>query len=153
MSNKKTKVQIQNELDLALAEINAFKAFKSQGVIDQLRRGFSSSWLAATVGGLLGAFVPVAVWWLVHHDLSEGVWKPALALVLGGLAFSAKTVYQWTREAFACGWKAAGFTLLIEGVLTFAESPWLSVVALGYLAVVNAAATASTLAAVDGGRK
>lgn len=149
MSKVKTKIQLQDELDAARNELQGFYDAATGGVIAQLRRAFTVSWLATVVGAFLGALVPVAVWWLVHHDLSVTIWKPALALVCGGLAFSFKTVFQWTREAFSCSWKAVGFTVLLEGVLTFAETPWLSIVALCYLAIINAAATASTLAAVD----
>lgn len=149
---QRTKAIIQAELDQAQAELQAYRdaAPKCGGVIAQLRQAFTASWLATFVGAVLGAFVPVAVYFTVHTDLANGeLWQPATALVAGGLAFSAKTVFQWCREAFSCPWKAAGFTLLVEGVLTFSQVYWLAWVALGLLAVVNAAATASTLASVD----
>ena len=142
----KTKAQLSAELECITAELEALKSVNVGGVIAQVKQALTVSWVATLVGGALGSFVPVAIWWLVHHDLSKDVWKPSLVLVLGGLAFSAKTVYQWTRQAFACPWKAAGFTVLCEGVLTFSESEWLSLTALAYLAIINAVATGATLA-------
>jgi len=154
MAKAKTKAEIQAELEVATADLARYReaaaAPKLCGVIAQLRVAFTASWLATFVGAILGAFVPVAVYFTVHHDLADGqLWKPATVLVAGGLAFSAKTVFQWTREAFACSWKAAGFTVLVEGVLTFSHVPALGYAALALLAVVNAAATASTLVSVN----
>jgi hypothetical protein len=62
-------------------------------------------------------------------------------LVVGGLLFSALTVCQWAREAFGSPWKALGFTVLLEGILTFAHTPWLSVASVCYLVAINATAT------------
>jgi hypothetical protein len=43
--------------------------------------------------------------------------------------------------AFASGWKAAGFCVLLEGVLLVSRTPWLSVAALAYLCAINGIAT------------
>jgi hypothetical protein len=73
--------------------------------------------------------------------------------VLGGLVFSALTVFRWGRLAFGSPVKALGFVVLAEGVMTFCSTAWLSVVALGYLVLINAIATGCTIAlgAVEGG--
>lgn len=101
--------------------------------------------LATTLGGILGGGVPVATYVLSHREVVVGA-TPLYAqlpawLVLGGLLFSALTVYQWGRAAFGSAAKAAGFAVLLEGVLTCSSTGWLSVGALAYLVAINAAAT------------
>jgi hypothetical protein len=132
-------------------------------VIEQFRVAKSNP--AALVGGsLLGAFVPFAVFWVSHFELSADAlfgnafntvlvlaWARVM-LVLGGLVYSAKTVWAWGRMAFSCPWKATGFVLLIEGVMTFSGTLGLSMVALGYLMVINAVATGCTMALSDKGK-
>ncbi|XHR29866.1 MAG: hypothetical protein ACFUZC_04790 [Chthoniobacteraceae bacterium] len=70
-------------------------------------------------------------------------------LVAGGLAYSAKTVYQWGLAVFADRFKAIGFTLLVEGVLTFGRSGCLVFPALGILALINSISATSRLAETD----
>jgi hypothetical protein len=41
-------------------------------------------------------------------------------MILGGLAYSAISVYEWAQSAFHLWVKAAGFVLLLEGTVTFA---------------------------------
>lgn len=134
------------EAEGRIAEMQKPAQIEIGGVIGQIKNAIGVSYIATIAGALFGGFVPVAIWWLVHEDLAGNIWKPQLLLVLGGLAFSAKTVYQWCLLAFGCRYKAVGFTLLCEGVLTFAETPWLSLTALAYLVVMNAVATAATIA-------
>jgi hypothetical protein len=118
-------------------------------VIQQVREAFKvKNRLAAIVGALLGGFVPTAVYTVARYELvaSEGFWQVPSVLVLGGLLFSAITVYSWCREAFQACAKAVGFVLLAEGVMTFGHIPWLSVAALAYLVGINAISTACQLA-------
>lgn len=88
---------------------------------------------------LIGGFTPVAVWWISHYEVSH---NPVLwLLVAGGLTYSAWTVYDAVRYASRGNqWKAIGFTLMMEGVLTF-TCGWLSLVALTYLIFLNGLAT------------
>jgi hypothetical protein len=74
---------------------------------------------------------------------------PAWLLVLGGLLFSAKTVYAWTAAAFDDRAKAWGFTALVEGTILLAPSPELRYVALAYLVTINALGTGARLALRD----
>lgn len=67
--------------------------------------------------------------------------QPLLLMVVGGLVFSAKTVYEWTRTAFHCRYKAVGFVVLLEGVMVLASSQWLTIAALVYLIVINGIGT------------
>jgi hypothetical protein len=66
-------------------------------------------------------------------------------LALGGLLFSARTVYAWGRLAFQASGKALGFVVLMEGVMTMSHTPWLSPAALAYLVAINGIATGCTL--------
>jgi hypothetical protein len=100
--------------------------------------------LATALGAGLGGGVPVATYVLSHHEVQ--ISSPLYAqlscwLVLGGLLFSALTVYQWGRMAFGSGAKALGFAFLLEGVLTCSTTAWLSIGALLYLVAINATAT------------
>ena len=113
----------------------------------------------ALLGGiLLGGYIPFSVYWLMHQEaqtstpLFEVAGQPivfAHCLVLGGLAYSAKTVYQWGRAVFADRFKAVGFTLLVEGILTFGHSACLIFPALGILVLINGIAATSRLAETD----
>lgn len=164
-----TKAQMQVQFDSTLAakdeELNtlaqSLESMKSEldkytgthGVIAQLRDAFrSENRLAAFTGLLLGGIVPLATWCLAHYevkgdglvDVFTGGFTPYL--VIGGLVYSAKTVWQWGKLAFGCHWKATGFVLLLEGVLTMSHTSWLNIAALVYLMGINAIATASILA-------
>ncbi len=104
--------------------------------------------LAAFTGVMLGGFVPLASYWIAHHEVvGAGYWMPVMVtLVFGGLIYSAKTVYQWARVAFDCPWKAVGFVVLLEGTMIFSNTMWLGVTALSLLIGMNAIATGCTLA-------
>jgi hypothetical protein len=79
--------------------------------------------------------------------LTRSLWtQPAVLIVLGGLLFSAFTVYHWCRQAFRSRVKAVGTVLLLEGVMITSHTAWLALVALGYLIAINGIATACNLA-------
>jgi hypothetical protein len=115
------------------------------GVVGQVREAVKrKNRLAATLGALIGGGVPVASYQLAHAEIdpSRALWAQLPAwLVLGGLLNSALTVFHWARSAFGSGAKALGFAVLLEGVLTFSRTPWLSIGALVYLVAINATAT------------
>jgi hypothetical protein len=118
-------------------------------VVSQVREALKPrNRLETTLGALLGGGVPVATYVLSHKEVVESVSLYAQLpsyLVLGGLVFSALTVYQWGKLAFSSGWKALGFAVLLEGVLTCSQTAWLSVGALAYLVAINGIATGCTL--------
>jgi len=120
------------------------------GVVQQVRMAFSRrNRLAAGVGAALGSIVPLASYWLAHHEVFRSVelWTQLPAwLVAGGLLYSALTVFAWGRAAFGSGAKALGFCVLLEGVLLSSQTTWLAVIALGYLIAINAIATGCSLA-------
>jgi len=116
--------------------------------------------LELLIGVVFAGFVPLAVFETAHAAIPSvladaatyGDWTQAfvavLALVvLGGLGYSAPTVYAVGMEAFGGKKvKAAGFTLLVEGVMTVVPIPWLRIVALLLLIAINAVGTACSLA-------
>ena len=112
-------------------------------------RAFQRRNLVATVlGFVIGGVVPAATYLEAHHDIDSAV--PLYAqvptfLVVGGLLFSAKTVFAWGALAFRDRWKAAGFVLLLEGVMVTSSVPLLPVVLLVILVAINGVATGCTL--------
>ena len=116
------------------------------GVISQVRRALKpANRLAAAVGFLLGAFVPVAIFVVAHHEAGPLAVTGSWGLVFGGLLYSAQTVFSWARMAFVNVAKSLGFCVLLEGVMITSTTHWLSVAALCYLVAINAVATACTL--------
>lgn len=95
-------------------------------------------------GALLGALVPVGTYTIGHGEMTDPISVQG-AMVLGGLGFSAVSVYCWGRQAFNSKFKAACFVLLIELMMSFAQTSWLSQVALGFLIAINAISNGSNL--------
>jgi VIT1/CCC1 family predicted Fe2+/Mn2+ transporter len=120
-------------------------------VVDQVRIALKPRYRLATfLGFLLGGFVPIACFFVAHYELSDLAplyAQKGLYLVLGGLTYSARTVWQWGRIAFQNAYKAAGFVVLLEGVMVSSHILWLSVAALVYLVAINAIATGCNLTA------
>lgn len=112
------------------------------GVVDQVRVALRpKNRLAALLGAILGGFVPIASYVLAHHEIAPGTaWalQPAPWLVAGGLVYSAKTVFDWARAAFALRAKALGFVVLLEGVMTGSATRALALAALVILVGINA---------------
>jgi len=119
------------------------------GVVDQVVLALHArNRLATALGFVAGGVVPVATYVEAHHDMdaSSALYSQITTyLVLGGLVFSAKTVFSWARRAFADGWKAAGFVVLLEGVMITSQVPVLPLVLLTILVAVNGIATGCTL--------
>lgn len=126
------------------------RTLRPLGVVQQVREALKRrNRLAAALGFLLGGFVPVASFVVAHGELdaARSLWlQPGTALVLGGLLFSAKTVYSWSKLAFGESSKALGFVVLLEGVMILAKTGWLGAAALGLLVGINGVATACRVA-------
>lgn len=115
-------------------------------IVSQVRVALDSRYrLAAIIGVLFGAFVPFATFSVAHFEIGTDYYQWLSFLVVGGLVYSATTVYGWGRQAFDSGLKAVGFTVLIEGVMTFSSLEWLSYISLGYLIAINGVATGTQL--------
>lgn len=118
----------------------------TNSIVDQFRMAtLRQNRLATGAGFLIGGFVPAATFFLVHFGVAQNqyLW----AIVAGGLLFSAKTVYEWGRVAFQSPWKALGFCVLVEGVMTFSPDGLMALSAAGLLmlVVVNGVATGCNL--------
>jgi len=122
-----------------------------RGVVGQVRMAFGrGNSLAALVGCVFGGAVPFTAWWLAHYELnvrslavSLSAWlDPIVWLILGGLAFSAPTVYGWAKLTFRSPSKALGFVVLLEGTMLWASTWWLGVGILVLLVLVNGLAAA-----------
>lgn len=130
---------------------------RPRGVLAQVKAAATNPW-SAILGALVGGFVPFGAYTLAHKAVSSGALTWARwALVLGALAFSAPTVYEWARQAFGTRRsdviKSLGFVVLLEGVLLGAGHMgvgWLGAAALGYLVVINAVAVACRFAGAGG---
>jgi hypothetical protein len=98
-------------------------------------------------GMLMGGVVAFFAFVIAHYETPDRPWL--WILVAGAMLFSAKTVWQFGCRAFRDPWKATGFVLIVEGVLIFSVTPWLTWIALGYLISINAIATGTNLALED----
>ena len=118
--------------------------FERLTVVCQIKRAFKpGARLAAFLGVWLGGIVPLATWWLIHFEVARQ-WR-LWALVAGGLLYSAPTVYAWIRAAYGSVVKAVGFVVLMEGLMTFAQTLWLSIAGLVILVFINAVFSACAL--------
>lgn len=136
---------------------SSFTMQKDLSVLKQIRTAFNfrgktrgRNILAALLGFSVGFFVPFGTFTLVHMELAQWTggfsWRfidiPAislpLALVLGGLTFSAKSVYQWMSVLVSGDqFKAIGITVLLEGIMTFSKTHYLTYGAFVLIAVAN----------------
>lgn len=98
----------------------------------------------------MGGFVPVATYIIGHYEVAD---RPMMWLaVAGGLAYSAKSVFDFATEAFSSPVKALGFVILIEVVMTWAETSALSLAALALLVAINAISAGINLALESKGK-
>src|SRR5271157_4079219 len=93
-------------------------------VIDQAKVAFTVSIIGSIVGIVLGGAVQLTTYFIAHYEWTD-VWSIYSVLVLGGLLFSAKSVFFWTRDAFRDTAKALGFVALIEGGMIFSHIQWI----------------------------
>jgi len=116
------------------------------GVVDQVTVAFSKNNMLATIFGfILGGIVPAFVYEVGHFEVADRPWL--WLLVIGGLLYSAITVYKWGAAAFSSELKSAGFVVLVEGVMTLSNDHYVSGAALGLLIAINKVATACNLIA------
>jgi hypothetical protein len=120
------------------------------GVVEQVTAALKpKARLATFLGFLLGGFVPLASYVVAHYEIDASVAlysQIGTLMVLGGLVYSARTVYEWGKLAFQAPGKAFGFVVLAEGVMVTSHTPWLALSALGYLIAINGIATGCNLA-------
>ena len=131
------------EASVSFGSYTSEPAEEEIGVIDQVKMAARNP-LAALAGFILGGFVPVATFTVSHLDKSINEYV-MWALVIGGLIYSALTVFGWAKMAFVNGLKAFGFVILIEGVMTLSGVAPLAYAALAMLVLINGIATGATL--------
>lgn len=154
--------RIENEVSLRvnthLVQFTAEEMKRAQSsVIEQVRMALCrENALSMVCGAILGGFIPIATFLIVHHDLPLiDLNGPILStifrllevlLVIGGLVFSAKTCVAWTSQAFQDRVKAIAWVVLLEGVMILSPIHHLSMVGLGLLVAINGIATGCNLA-------
>lgn len=116
-------------------------------VIEQARVSLGNP-VALTIGSVLGGVVSLAAFVIVHLE-HPAFWSLKTLFVAGALAFSAKSVYQWTSKAFQDPMKAVGWTVLVEGCMLVSDTHWLNYLMLGLLVSINAMAAGCNLAMQD----
>lgn len=90
----------------------------------------------ALLGFLVGAFVPLASYTVVHAEVAT---RPLMwFLVAGGLLYSSISVYTWAVQMFHWRLRALGFVVLLECTLTFCGILWLGLAGLAILMLLNA---------------
>lgn len=128
------------------AKTLSYEQYQRLTVIQQVRRAFMpGARLAALVGSVLGGAIPVSTYVIIHHPLGVTAYPMLWLLVAGGLLYSAPTVFSWATAAFGSKLKAVGFTLLMEGILTFVHIKELTYLSLGVLVFINVVSAACSL--------
>lgn len=116
------------------------------GIVDQVSVAFTKHNMIATLlGFILGGMVPAFVFEVGHYEVAARPWM--WAFVIGGLIYSAITVFKWGTVFFSSKVKSFGFVVLIEGVMTFSQDHYVGGAALGLLIGINGIATACNLIA------
>ena len=128
---------------------------QTPGPVGQARIALKSeNRLATFIGLLLGGVIPVASFSVAHYaiDLNSNIFvQPTSYFVLGGLCFSAPTVFSWLRACFSGSiLKSLGWIILIEGIMVYPLPEMLRPLAwtsLFFLVAINSVATGCNLSA------
>lgn len=105
--------------------------------------------LAFILGAIAGGFVPVASYSIAHLQAPQAEGFTCFVswmMVIGGLIYSALSVYDFGKQAFGSSAKAVGFVMLTELVLVFGQLDWLCYAALTVLVGINAVIAGVNLA-------
>lgn len=99
------------------------------GIVGQLEEAWSCK-LALMIAAIWAGSVPIGVYVLTHvegiylMDVPFENWTPRYYVALGGLLFSASSVWAWGRT-FYNGLKSALWVMLLEGCMIFSHTQWL----------------------------
>jgi VIT1/CCC1 family predicted Fe2+/Mn2+ transporter len=119
------------------------------GIVDRVKQSMKpNNRVAMTLGAIIGGFIPLATYCTAHLEVvpTAPLWEQVPTLmVLGGLIYSALTVFSWAKVAFKHPAKALGFVILLEGTMTFSHLLALSLGALAILIGINAVAAGTQL--------
>lgn len=126
------------------------KQIETSGIVKQVKTAIKPQHrLATCLGFMLGGLVPTTTYMISHYEITWDkpiYFQVSSFLVLGGLLYSATTVFSWGLLAFGHWIKALGFVILTEGTLVMSHITWLSLCSLGYLVAINGVATGCALA-------
>jgi len=107
------------------------------GVVDSFKLAFrKKNRTAFLLGSILGGVVPCAAYEVAHFEVKDNPYM--WVIVVACLVYSAKSVFEWANVAFRNCVKAAGFCVILEGVLTFSHCTILAYVVLAILVSINA---------------
>lgn len=107
------------------------KAHKEVLVVDQIigacKKGLRNR-IALWAGLIGGGIIPLGSWLITHYELCafhgwDLAWQVQTYAVLGGLLFSAITVFTWLKSAYANPYKATGAVVFLEVVMTTSYQP------------------------------
>ncbi len=87
------------------------------------------------IAALAAAFLPLASFVIAHHEATHN--QTMWVLVAAALLFSAPTLAEWAQKWCKSSMKAWGFTCLLEGVMVFSGTEYLSYGGLAILMAIN----------------
>lgn len=125
------------------------KKFENSKVVQDVQTALHEKRrVPAVIGAFLGAVIPFLTWHTAHEDIdwNKGWLQFSVLFCAAGLLYSSLNVYSWGEIAFRNRLKAFGFVLLMEGIMVSSKTPWVSILVLSYLMIINAVATATNLA-------
>jgi hypothetical protein len=119
----------------------------SVGILEMIALAWARK-AAMVVGAFFGFAVSAGTYWVWHCELHTtshytlATFADArVVLVLGGLVYSMGTVIELAQRAFRQPWKALAFTVYMEALMVLSVTWWVTLVALVYLAALNALGT------------
>lgn len=125
---------------------------RTLGILDMIALAWRRK-AALLIGAIFGAAVSAGTYWVWHHELhTSGPYTldtfldPRVVLVAGGLCYSVGTVVELASKAFGKPWKAIAFTVYMEALMVLSGTWWVNIIALVYLASLNALGTGVVVA-------
>jgi hypothetical protein len=122
--------------------VKTFWAENEQGMFSECAAAFWKAPWAFSLVALQAGSVPLSVFWFVHYEMISLTavpvheWTVLHYVTMGGLVFSATSVWGWGRN-FYTGLKAASWVVLLEGAMVFSATPWLRVLQLVLIISIN----------------
>jgi hypothetical protein len=127
----------------------AYASVFELSIVDQVRMcAMKKNAVATKLGWAIGLVITGLTYCTAHFDAPNPGREGMYLLVAGGVLFSCLSVQAWMQKAFKGYWKAWGIVLLLEGTMVFGNV-WAGVVAMIFLAFINATACGCLLA-LDG---
>lgn len=125
----------KTEVVAVAAEPEVEKPENTMKTIDAV---FAAAWKAQLLAVVWGGLVPLFTFVVKHWEFRNETGSVApTVIILAGLVFSAKKVYVFSKMVFGERLAALGFTVLVEGVMTFSNIFALSLLGLAVLVFTN----------------